>query len=183
MPRSNRSTIDHALSRGLTTALPVPVAGLPLSLSTGISWKLAPTPLEDFPTCLDFTPVRLLCGYQNSGEPISSSSWLDMSAHVPHKTCQLTGNRSDDFRLRLVDRREPPVSLTQPGLRLPPDGSDLFRESFNPHRVASFLACRQAMGLCGLEHHGARFSVPRVRNRPVPAIRSVLLLAQARASP
>lgn len=43
---------------------------------TGVSWKLAPTCLEDFPSCLDFAAAGqvIMC----SREPISSLNWLDM---------------------------------------------------------------------------------------------------------
>lgn len=58
-----------------------------------------------------------------------------------------------------------------------------FRKTFNPHPVPSFLACRQAIGPCRLDQHGARFSVPGFRNRPAPRSRSARCLRWHKPEP
>ena len=50
---SRSTTIDHALIRGLATAFPISVVGLPLS-KHGRKPKLAPTYVEGYPSCLVF---------------------------------------------------------------------------------------------------------------------------------
>ncbi len=58
-----------------------------------------------------------------------------------------------------------------------------FRKMFDPHPVPLFLACRQAIGPCGLDQHGARFSVSGFCNCPAPRSRSARRLRWYKPKP
>lgn len=75
VPRSDRTTIDHALIRGLITAFPIFVAGLPHS-KDGHEPYARPSVVRGFPIMPGFrgTPVRLLCDDQILGLPVAVST-------------------------------------------------------------------------------------------------------------
>lgn len=115
------------------------VAGLPLS-KDGHKPELAPTCLEDFPSCLDF--AARLSGCYLFAELLSARfllNRLDMAVYIPHETCKLTGNGGDDLWLRLSDCRKSAVSLAQPRLCLPADGPDPFTANGPVSKLVTIL--------------------------------------------
>src|SRR5215217_4501139 len=164
-----KTTVEQTLMRGLATAGPCSVSGLPRSRSgTSVTGPIVDH--EGSPSVRRPRPCTILVRRTSCPSPCWWSWWmvgsggstlgLDLTCDRPGEGRHLAGDRGGDQVDVLALRHEPPEAGTQPDLSLPGDRPHCIRHAIQPGLDQTRDPRREAVAPGTLDQHPAGAAIP-----------------------